>query len=110
MRKALVAMLASVMACGAVTAAPIKQSDIDDCKVFGQMASVIMDLRQMGAKMSDLMKPDTDDAGLENSLIVEAFSTPQYQTDKGKKQAVHDFENQIFMECAKQRRSVERSR
>lgn len=71
----------------------------EDCKVIAEHAEVIMAMRQDGADMSKMYERLT--MNISRLMIDEAFSKPQFSTEKHKKQMVTSFKNSWFKSCIK---------
>ncbi|KAB2759924.1 hypothetical protein F9K81_00225 [Brucella anthropi] len=71
------------------------------CAGWGRLAAKVMELRQMDAPMSDLMK-DADNkeiAKAQRAVIVAAYNEPSYMSKDGKRKAVDTFRNKIELDC-----------
>ena len=71
------------------------------CAGWGRLAAKVMELRQMDAPMSDLMK-DADNkeiAEAQRAVIVAAYNEPSYMSKVGKRKAVDAFRNKIELDC-----------
>lgn len=91
MRYTTLAFLA-VLATGAAHAEPAK------CEQVAEAAKLIMDARQNGAALQDML----DVAGDNELLIemsVEAYENPRYSTAEYKRRAVGDYRDQWHVMC-----------
>jgi len=73
------------------------------CAGWGKLAAKAMELRQMDAPMSDLMK-DADNkeiAEAQRAVIVAAYNEPSFMSKEGKQKAVDTFRNKIELDCYK---------
>jgi len=77
-----------------------KTATINDCKFVEELAQVIMEARQSGASMSDMIEA-ADGHELSESLVVAAFEAPLMSGDKGKIKQVNIFKNKAFKVCFK---------
>lgn len=70
------------------------------CPLFGDIAQVVMELRQDGMIISDVMAVIPEDTKTFGSLIViEAYKVPHYSTQEYKDRAVVDFRNVMELLC-----------
>ena len=77
-----------------------KGATIKDCKFVEELAQVIMEARQSGAAMSDMIEA-ADGHELSESLVVAAFETPLMSGQKGKVKQINTFKNKAFKICFK---------
>lgn len=76
---------------------------MESCQVYSKLAGQIMDLRQNGMLMSDLLSklnPDGDSPSVE-MLIISAYESPRYSTQGMKERTIQDFQNDVFLKCVK---------
>ena len=73
------------------------------CSLIDIYAKNVMEIRQMGGSMSDLMGmvDDGDYKDLYETIIISAFEVPRYNTEKNKQNAISDFTNKQYLECVK---------
>jgi len=73
------------------------------CKSISTLAGTIMKARQAGTSMSEMMEvkigPDVKD--LATSMIVSAFETPRFNTEKIKQETISDFRDDWYLKCVK---------
>jgi hypothetical protein len=70
------------------------------CLQLGEMAGVIMDLRQSGSVMSDVIAPAPSEIrDLAISVAVAAFQHPRYSTFANQQQAIRDFRSEQEADC-----------
>jgi hypothetical protein len=77
-------------------------SDDEFCSKVGQLAGLVMEGRQQGVIMSTAMQSasgTTDMAELRRLLIIEAYKSPRYSTDRMKQSAIVDFRNEAELSC-----------
>jgi len=74
---------------------PTKQ---ERCANVAQLAETVMQQRQRGASMRELMSrvPDNDVA---RRIIMAAYEEPRYNTREYQQNEIRDFENKYFLEC-----------
>ena len=77
------------------------------CTTISQLAGSIMELRQMGEPMQNLiMNEDGNVSSSEtNRLVLLAYEEPRFSTVKGVKNSIQDFSNEVFRHCYAQGRS-----
>ena len=86
----------------AISATAFAETKAEQCASYASLAGVIMDTRQAGAPMADVMKVfDTDKAGAERmrNKVIEAYSAPRMSTEANKKRMTDDFANDAYLEC-----------
>ncbi|GGA81161.1 hypothetical protein GCM10011491_05560 [Brucella endophytica] len=89
---------AALSAMPALAAPGDTQADKDAaCKSWGDLAAVIMKLRQTEAPMSEAIKGTGDDSS--RRLIIEAYKEPAYLSEDGQARAVDRFRNEIELAC-----------
>lgn len=87
---------AALFAIGA-TAAQAEEI-IDGCAVVGDTAQAIMDARQSGVPMSQMMKiAGTNEAA--RFMVTEAYGTPRFSTDSIVAEVIQDFRNDMEAIC-----------
>lgn len=85
--------------------AQANDDDFKKCKDIEGVAGLIMEMRQKGTPMSDMIKAANGDP-LGKVLIIEAYDRPKYSTDQNKKDAVQRFKNIIFGTCIKDKKAA----
>lgn len=78
--------------------ASAKVSEFDFCKSLENLAGTIMEKRQNGALMSDMINAVKGDE-LGTNLIIEAYSKHQYSTEKNKQAEIQKFKSRVFSAC-----------
>ena len=73
---------------------------INGCKNLEEIAGVIMEVRQGGASMREMIETADGDE-LAEILIVEAFDVPLMSSESGKNKKVEQFKNSVFKMCFK---------
>lgn len=86
----------------------IKETD-DACTVFAKTAAVIMQARQAGAPMSNLLDiadaaPETD-RKLLRLIVMAAYDSPGFRSDEYQYRAVMDFRSKVHLICLKEMES-----
>ena len=79
----------------------------ETCKLLGQTAKMIMELRQLNVPMSDTLAalsniPETEEFNVQEalrSLTVDAYSSPRFSTEEMQLGAVGDFQNTVELKC-----------
>jgi hypothetical protein len=71
------------------------------CSTLGELAGIIMEIRQGGAPMSKVISqvPGSD---VVRALVIGAYDTPRYSTDGYKSEAIEDFSNEAMLTCFKE--------
>ena len=81
-------------------AAPFAYADQSKCQKIGQLSSKIMESRQRGAPMSDLMQI-AGDSELMQQIVIDAYETPRFSSDKYQENAIKDFRSEWELACYK---------
>jgi len=102
-----IAAVVMVIACLAASATQAQTPEtLKVCKDVSHMARDIMEVRQKGAPMSEMMEltaaGDLLD-GINKILVVRAYDVPQFQTEPSRLRAVQEFENDSYLRCYKLR-------
>lgn len=102
MKAWLIALLIAGMA-GAATAREATGWDdaLELCAVKSRVAGSVMDLRQMGDRMSQLVERFKDDAAMV-AMVMAAYEVPRYSGEGARAQASLDFENDYYQHCLKE--------
>jgi len=92
------------------TAALPSDDTVSVCKSFSKGAGTIMEIRQAGVSMSDVMQAYVDTSQEGDSptvgravelMITLAYETPRYSSESIQKRQVTEFENDFFLLCFK---------
>lgn len=77
------------------------------CTTVSQLAGSIMELRQMGEPMQNLIMNEDGRASSSetNRLVLLAYEEPRFSTVKSVKNSIQDFSNEAFRHCYAQGRS-----
>lgn len=90
-----VLMLVLIMLFGVLVNAKTPQ---EICKDYYNFAETVMKSRQSNTSIIKLVEIVGDNKAL-NTIILEAYKVPLYQTDSYKVQAQKDFANKIYLTC-----------
>lgn len=71
------------------------------CTTMSEVAGRIMMVRQLGMPMSDAMSVVGGEKVFED-FVADAYSIHRRDTDEGRKQAVSDFKDRIYLRCFKE--------
>lgn len=69
-----------------------------DCKGLGDIAEKLMELRQAGGALSDIMS-NPELSSLTKRMAVSAYKTPRYSTEEFKLRAITDFRSEWELAC-----------
>lgn len=85
----------------------LASDDINTCEVIAEKAKSIMEVRQVGAPMQEVMDAVKDSAikSLYFELVIQAYERPRYQSDEFRRRAVVDFQNEWYLSCVKAMKS-----
>lgn len=88
--------------CAAIMSATIAQAD--PCAEMGEMGQIIMQVRQMGGNMSDLIgplsaQPESAVRDIAIAMVKDAYSQPRYNTPEFQQNATRDFSNGVESLC-----------
>lgn len=75
-----------------------QNEEFKSCKVLEQTAGLVMQARQDGMAMSDLLEAVQHNK-LGQAVVIDAFKVSRYHTQSMKQRAVQDFKNLIFKTC-----------
>ena len=84
------------------------QDEADACASIGGFAEILMEKRQQGIAMSDLMKLVASAEGpqqlvsIARQMVIAAYEKPQYSVDANKADAVRQFRNEWELKCYKE--------
>jgi hypothetical protein len=82
-------------------------ADIQACGAIGKLAKSIMERRQEGVSMNDMMQAgqnvDESIRTITKRIVIAAYELPRYSTQEVIDRTVSDFENEIYLECIKVR-------
>lgn len=73
------------------------KADDHVCKVLGMVAGSIMENRQMGIPLSDML--EVTPMPLLRQIVLLAYEKPRYYSDEVVREEIQDFRNDIEVEC-----------
>lgn len=73
------------------------KADDHVCKVLGMVAGSIMENRQLGIPLSDML--DVTPMPLLRQIVLLAYEKPRYYSDEVVREEIQDFRNDIEVEC-----------
>ena len=82
----------------AAAALTLTTANAQDCKGLGDIAEKLMELRQAGGALSDIMS-NPELSSLTKRMAVDAYKTPRYSTDEFRKRAITDFRSEWEVAC-----------
>ena len=68
------------------------------CESVGELATIIMQNRQKGVDLSKMLALSKGDDGVK-TMVLDAYNSPRYSTDKYIADAVSDFSNKWVLAC-----------
>lgn len=74
------------------------------CSLYEKTAEIVMKYRQSGAPMSELYNKDFGDKDkniIIKGMLVEAYSTPKYYSERVIQNEINEFRNKKLLECIK---------
>ena len=74
--------------------------NIDNCYQLEELAGVIMEARQAGSTMGEMIKL-ADNHKLTEALVIDAFEVPLYETAEYKEREINKYKNTVFKMCFK---------
>ena len=88
----------------APTLVSITSEELGLCTAIGELAAVVMELRQQGGSYASMYATalQSDDESIRQvniTMIEQAFQVPRYQSDRYRSEAVADFRNQWEQGC-----------
>lgn len=88
----------------AVLATPAVSGGVETCQHAAKIAGNIMQARQNGASVKDVIGPilsvtPEESQPLVSRIVTSAFEYPRYSSPEYRQRAVTDFENTIFLGC-----------
>ena len=84
--------------CSAVAAESGEQEI--NCEQYFDLGKKIMEGRQAGVPMPDMIKIAGDNAFF-RAMVITAYERGRYSTEKYQNRAISDFANEIYMVCVK---------
>ncbi len=94
----------AIAALAAALASPVCADDIATCKHAAGLAGMIMDARQKGASVKDVIEPvlaatPEGSRRLMKQIVLLAFEQPRFSSPDNQARAVTDYENTTFISC-----------
>jgi penicillin V acylase-like amidase (Ntn superfamily) len=83
----------------AVPAMAEEKTAHENCKSLSSLARVIMELRQMGVPMHEVIEKAGDAPETVTRIAIMAYGEHMYHTESIKQQVINEFENKFFLEC-----------
>ena len=83
---------------------PVQAGDWrETCGDLGELATTIMKNRQSGVSMSKMMDAiaGKDGGALPEKLIISAYDSPRYSTQRMQKRTVEEFRDEVYLGCVK---------
>lgn len=79
------------------------RSTPSNCGPLADNAALIMKARQAGKDMAKVLEAVGDAGGVqkERDLVIRAYESPRFSTEKNKTRAIDDFRNDIYLACIK---------
>lgn len=68
------------------------------CESVGELATVVMQKRQEGIDLSKMLALAKDNSGVK-AIVLDAYNSPRYSTDKYIADAISDFSNKWVLAC-----------
>ena len=87
-----------------IMAMPVQAADWrETCGKFGELATTIMENRQSGVSMAKMMEAIAggEENPLIEKLIISAYDSPRYSTERMQKRTVEEFRDEVYLECVK---------
>jgi len=75
------------------------KADDHVCKVLGMVAGSIMENRQMGIPLSDML--EVTPMPLLRQIVLLAYEKPRYYSDEVVREEIQDFRNEVEVACYK---------
>jgi len=86
----------------ALWAAPVFAQDVggteDPCITLGVLSTTVMDARQRGVSLGDIMTAAQGNDILQ-AITLAAYQVPRFTTEEYQQQAIADFGNEIMLAC-----------
>lgn len=88
-----------ILAVALLSTAAIAQAEEDNCLIIEDYARTVMDARQGGISLKDVMGTTNEHDKLGPQIIIAAYNKPHYMTERIKDKTINDFANDIYLEC-----------
>ena len=78
-----------------------EESELDLCDELNNLARSVMNARQSGMEMRQLIQivKENDAGELAIEIIIRAYEKPRFSVEKNKQNAIKDFQNEIYLQC-----------
>ena len=90
-------ILLVVAMAGSFAAAPVVAEEQHVCESVGDLAGTIMEGRQLGGTLSQMLA--LSDNSLAQEMVLSAFKEPRYSSEKYRRESVVDFRNIWELAC-----------
>ncbi len=77
--------------------------DQEICDSYANLASIIMEQRQSGVSMREMMGR-ADGREPHESMVVEVYGMPQYSTPDFKNRAINEYADRWYLNCIRRQR------
>ena len=85
---------------GAAEETETKELTMDRCAKISEVAERIMDCRQSNVPMTDVVNIfPAGSPWIKN--VIKAYEKPRMSVEKNQQNMIRDFQNQLYLECAK---------
>ena len=76
----------------------------DVCDQLNIMAEAIMEARQSGVEMRDMIRITREEnmPGYVTEIIIRAYEMPRFSVERNKQNAIKDFQNEIYLQCIRE--------
>ena len=82
----------------AAAALTMTAANAQDCKGLGDIAEKLMELRQAGGALSDIMS-NPELSSLTKRMAIDAFKKPRFSTEEFQRSAITDFRSEWEVAC-----------
>ena len=108
--RSIISVLALVLCLGVATSALAEDTWKDICEALSETAGSIMTARQSGVPLAQMMNMLTEkkpagatekDKRFIEGIVFQAYEQPRFDTEDDKEKAINDFQDTIYLRCAK---------
>ena len=93
-------MKKTILALTLIASMPATAQVSEFCKSIADISETIMEKRQEGVKMIDMLELVKDNKAVE-SIVLDAYDFPKFSVDENKREMVSDFSDRWLMACIK---------
>ena len=93
-------MKKTILALTLIASMPVTAQVSGFCKSIADISETIMEKRQEGVKMIDMLELAKDNKAVE-SIVLDAYDFPKFSLDENKREMVSDFSDRWLMACIK---------